>query len=165
MMKLDMINGWSSEEAIAKLLSCCACVAWAKSMALRRPFITEQHLFEAADEQWQSLTEKDWLEAFAAHPRIGAKKIEDDSKHGQWARNEQAGMSKAGDQLRLEMAQLNHDYYERFGFVFLICATGKSADQMLMQLRRRITLERSEEIANAAREQGKITKIRLEKLL
>jgi len=141
---------------LAELISCCGSAAWANAMFRRQPF-TDIH--READEVWWSLASEDWLEAFAAHPKIGQKSA------AKWTAQEQSGMSQAAASTAQEMARLNVEYENKFGFIFIVCATGKSADEMLSILQTRINNSREEEIRIAAAEQAKITHLRLDKLL
>jgi OHCU decarboxylase len=118
-----------------------------------------EDIHRAADEIWWSLTPQDWLEAFAAHPKIGQK------SSAKWTAQEQSGMSQAAASTAEEMARLNCDYESKFGFIYVVCATGKSADEMLAILQARIHNSPEEEIRIAAAEQAKITHLRLDKLL
>jgi OHCU decarboxylase len=137
-------------------------------MATRRPFASIAELIQAGDEIWQSLTPDDWLEAFGAHPRIGAGKAEI-SGHSPassgWAAAEQLGMQGAADKIRDRLAEANRSYEVRFGYIFIICATGKSAAEMLGALERRLTNAPEEELVIAAEEQRKITTLRLARLI
>jgi 2-oxo-4-hydroxy-4-carboxy-5-ureidoimidazoline decarboxylase len=155
-MKLDALDTASCTEA---LLRCCGSRRWAAAMAAARPFASAADLHEAALRIWNQLEPADWREAFAAHPRIGGK------ANSAWSRAEQAGAANAGDAVREELARMNADYERRFGHVFLICASGRSAEEMLAELRRRIHHSPSEELHLAAAEQAKITRLRLDKLL
>jgi len=141
---------------LENLLSCCGSTAWANVMFNRQPF---DDIHREADEVWWSLTLQDWLEAFAAHPKIGQKST------AKWTTQEQSGMSQAAAATAQEMARLNSEYESKFGFIFIVCATGKSADEMLHILQNRINNARDEEIRIAAAEQAKITHLRLDKLL
>jgi len=141
---------------LAELTSCCGSSAWARTMFNRQPF---EDMHREADEVWWSLVPEDWLEAFAAHPKIGQKST------AKWTSQEQNGMSQAAVETAEEIARLNAEYDGKFGFIFIVCATGKSADEMLELLRARITNSRDEEIRVAAGEQAKITHLRLDKLL
>jgi OHCU decarboxylase len=127
-------------------------------MSARQPFADRPSMHRAADEIWWSLTPEDWLEAFAKHPKIGQK------SSARWSALEQSGMSQAAFETAQAMARLNAEYDARFGFIFIVCATGKSADDMLQLLRGRLGNTREEEICNAAAEQAKITHLRLDKL-
>jgi 2-oxo-4-hydroxy-4-carboxy-5-ureidoimidazoline decarboxylase len=128
-------------------------------MATLRPFKNEAELFQAADSAWWELSSPDWLEAFSHHPRIGEKAKD------AWASAEQSGARDASQKLKEELARWNAEYEKRFGFVFLICATGKQAGEMLSQMERRMNNEPAAELKVAASEQAKITRLRLEKLL
>ena len=139
-------------------VACCGSKAWAQAMFARQPFPDSTTMHEAADEIWWSLTPQNWLEAFAAHPKIGQR------SSAKWAAQEQSGMSSAAASTAEEMQRLNEGYSTRFGFIFIVCATGKSADEMLQLLKERIGHTREEEIRIAAGEQAKITHLRLAKL-
>jgi len=115
-------------------------------------------MFAAAERAWWGLGPDDWREAFAAHPRIGERGPD------AWSAAEQAGMSSAADATRRALAAGNRAYEERFGQVFLICAIGRSAADMLADLERRLGNDPVTELRVAAAEQAKITRLRLEKL-
>jgi allantoicase len=136
----------------------CGSARWAEAMLQARPFASWDGLLTAARETWFSLDASDWLEAFAAHPRIGEKKAG-------WSSQEQSGTRSASDQTMQQIAEGNRTYEERFGFVYLICATGRSADEMLANLEERLTHDRDAELRIAAEEQAKIIALRLEKLV
>lgn len=127
-------------------------------MAARRPFHGAEQLYRAADEIWWSLEGADWLEAFSQHPRLG-------ERAAGWASDEQSGVRGAAAATRDALTDRNHEYERRFGHVFLIHATGKSAAEMLAQLEQRMTNDPASELRVAAGEQAKITRLRLEKLL
>jgi 2-oxo-4-hydroxy-4-carboxy-5-ureidoimidazoline decarboxylase len=127
-------------------------------MLAARPFASDAALFDAAERGWWDLGREDWLEAFAGHPRIGERA--DDA----WARSEQEGVNRAGAGTLSALAQGNRDYERRFGYVFLICATGKGALEMLGALERRLAHDPATELRIAAAEQAKITRLRLERL-
>lgn len=166
-MNLSAFNQLETRTAIEELMRCCGSLRWATVMASSRPFRSELDLFEAAERVWESLTREDWLEAFGHHPRIG----DVDSLRTKfastrtWASNEQAGTAVASDDVLTALAEGNRTYEERFGYLFIVCATGKSADEMLAILRDRLDNDPKTELQVAAREQGKITRLRLEKLL
>ena len=157
-MTLDELNTLSAESARLELERCCGSQRWASIVAARRPFRSRDELLQVATEVWSSLDEQDWLEAFSHHPRIG-------ERADGWALAEQAGTQGASESTRLSLAALNRQYEEMFGYVFLICATGKSADEMLSALRQRLTNDPGDELRVAASEQEKIMRLRLEKLL
>ena len=133
-------------------------------MAASRPFASEDELMKTADAIWNDLQHADWLEAFSAHPKIGETKAAT-TQFARWSAGEQAGMNSADESVRQELADANRAYYEKFGFIFIVCATGKSAAEMLELCRERLGHDRDTELAIAAAEQEKITEIRLRKLL
>lgn len=157
------LNAMGQAETVASLMRCCASRRWAERVAMARPFAEEAALFAAAETAWAESTETDRLEAFSHHPKIGQRKIEGAS--AEWSRREQAGMAGASDEARAEFERLNAEYEAKFGFVFLIRATGRSAAEMLAALRSRLKNDRAAELAIAAREQLSITKIRLARML
>ena len=148
-------------------LDCCGSRRWARKMAEARPFRDISDLVGKAENIWKNLNEEDWLEAFAAHPKIGAKKAarETGAQAAEWSRGEQAGMEDATGSEQTELEKLNYLYEEKFGFIFIVCATGKSAGEMLEICRRRLENADEAEISVAADEQRRITEIRLRKLL
>jgi 2-oxo-4-hydroxy-4-carboxy-5-ureidoimidazoline decarboxylase len=166
MIDLDAINAWCETEARAAFLRCCGSRRWADRMAERRPFCAEADLFAATADIWRGLIREDWLEAFAAHPRIG----DVDSlrrKFGAtaaWSAREQAGVGGASEKVLQALAEGNRAYEARFGYLFIVCATGKTAEEMLALLRQRLGNGPEEEFRLAAAEQEKITRLRLEKL-
>jgi OHCU decarboxylase len=161
---VDRLNALSLAEAEAAFLACCGSRAWAGRMTEGRPYHDAGHLFETADRVWWSLDREDWLEAFAAHPRIGEKKTAAD-RSGRWSAQEQAGAVDAEAAVLAELAEANRTYAERFGHIFIVCATGKSAGEMLGLLRARLDNDPETEVRVAAEEQRKITRLRLTKWL
>jgi len=165
-MNFAAFNRMPSEDASAALLRCCGSRRWAEQMLARRSFASTADLFAAADEIWGRLDRDDWLEAFAAHPRIGdldglRKKF---ATTADWASHEQSGVAAAGENTLRQLADGNRRYEERFGYIFIVCATGKSAGEMLEILNERLQNAPEKELAVAAGEQAKITRLRLEKL-
>jgi OHCU decarboxylase len=136
-------------------------------MAARRPFGDMRAVLDAADEVWRGLRPDDWLEAFRAHPRIGEKKAaaEQGEAARRWSEKEQGGVAAAGADTLAALAAENAAYDAKFGHIFIVCATGKSADEMLAILRARMGNDPAAELTVAAEEQRKITRIRLEKML
>ena len=166
MADLGRLNGLNVKDALAEFLRCCGSQRWARALAERRPFASGADLLAAADEIWPQLSREDWLEAFAAHPRIGdlealRKKF---ATTADWCASEQAGVAGAGDEILQALAASNRLYEERFGYLFIVCAAGKGAAEMLEILRRRLENSAIDEFAIAAEEQAKITRLRLEKL-
>ena len=136
-------------------------------MTESRPFATARELSEAAADIWNSLQPSDWLEAFESHPKIGESKAAHSQQRqsAEWSAGEQAGVLSTDDLIRHELADANQKYFDRFGFIFIVCATGKTAQEMLELCRERLGNELETEIEIAANEQQKITEIRLQKLL
>ena len=141
-----------------ELLKVCGSPRWTEAIATGRPFASWDDLVARAASIWASLEERDWLAAFGAHPRIGERKPG-------WSQQEQSGTRGASDETMRALEEGNRAYEEKFGFVFLICATGKSAEEMLASLRSRLAHDREEELRIATEEQRKITELRLEKLV
>jgi allantoicase len=164
---LEQLNNLSEREAEAELLKCCGSTLWARRMAAERPFHDLQQLLAAADAVWWALDAEDWLEAFSRHPKIGEKESErlqaQDAR--QWSRQEQAGTRTADEETRLALAEANREYARKFGHIYIICATGKTADEMLLILKERLQNDASKELRIAAEEQRRITHLRLEKIL
>lgn len=143
---------------VEELTSCCGSHAWVSAMHERQPFADAKAVHDAAEAIWRSLSEADWLEAFAKHPKIGEKSA------ARWSAQEQSGMDEAKRDVGDEMLRLNREYEARFGFIYIVFAAGKSARAMLEILQRRINNTREEELANAGREQAAILHARLDKL-
>jgi OHCU decarboxylase len=164
---IERLNQLSGDDLKAELLKCCGSTRWAHVMAGQRPFASREKVYTEADEVWWSLSEEDWLEAFRAHPKIGEQKAATaQSQQAQsWSAQEQSGVANAAAETQNELARLNREYEDRFGFIFIVCASGKSSEEMLAILQSRIGNDRESEIRVAAEEQRKITRLRLEKLL
>ena len=166
-MNLESFNRLTVDEAMRDLLRCCGSRRWAQAVAAQRPFANAAAVLSAADEAWWKLDRADWLEAFTHHPKIG----DIDSLRAkfattkEWAAGEQSGVNAADEDVLRGLADGNRDYEKRFGHIFIVCATGKSAQEMLTLLRERLKNDADKELRIAAGEQAKITKIRLEKLL
>lgn len=165
--KLEKLNRARQAAAESALLSCCGSRRWAQKMAEARPFADVAALLNQAKQIWCNLETEDWLEAFAAHPKIGAKKAvpHQSAQSAEWSNGEQSGTNIATDSVRIELEETNRLYEEKLGFIFIVCATGKSAEEMLEICRQRLNNDADAEIRIAAEEQGKITEIRLKKLL
>lgn len=166
-MSIEEFNQLSREDAIRGLNSCCTSQVWQKLVVEARPFKDVSELGEKQEDIWNKLSKEDYLEAFDGHPKIGdvgsLKKKYSHTKS--LAAGEQSGVDSATDETIQELAKLNQKYEDRFGYIFIVCATGKSASEMLEILKSRIDNDPSNELMIAAGEQAKITKIRLEKLL
>lgn len=162
---LAAFNSMPAEQAFIPLLNCCGSTKWARAMAAKRPFDSLPRLIRDAETAWFALGPTDWLEAFAHHPRIGERNL-DKARFGETAQvaaREQSGMAPASQAIRDEFATLNARYEQKFGHVFLICASGKSAEFMLTQLKTRLTNDAATELQNAAKQQSMITRRRLER--
>ena len=164
-----ILSAWNAagpDAATAALLSCCAAKRWARALAALRPFTSEVTLFAAADEVWSTMQEEDWMQAFRAHPRIGERKAERATAQSkQWSGQEQSAVDRAQAEILAELVAGNRQYEDRFGFTYIVCATGKSAEEMLQILRRRLHSDRDTELREAAEQQRQITQIRLRKWL
>jgi OHCU decarboxylase len=159
-------------QAEAELLRCCGSRAWAKRLAVEMPFESVDALLDASDRIWWSLGREEWLEAFRAHPRIGERAPMSAQAGGgavgdthRWSEEEQAGARQAPDDLQSALAEANRAYEARFGHIFIVDATGKSATEMLALLRSRLANDPDTELRVAAEEQNAITRGRLRKLM
>ena len=164
-MTLAEFNLLPSAKAEAVLLDCCGCARWAADVSAQRPFSDARSLFEAADAHWRKLAREDWLEAFSHHPQIGEKPSAGSESHRRWAEGEQAGARDAREDVKTRMAHGNRSYYDKFGYIYIVCATGKSAEEMLALLEQRLQNDPARELPIAAEQQRQITRLRLEKLL
>jgi OHCU decarboxylase len=170
-VRIDDLNALDSQSAERELRRCCGSTRWARLMVAARPFASVDAAGAAADSIWASLDRSDWLEAFAAHPRIGAPGgtkragAAEPGTAGDWAAQEQAGAAHAAGAVQRRLADDNRAYEERFGYIFIVCATGKSADEMLDILEQRMNNATDDELLVAAEEQRRITRLRLLKLL
>lgn len=164
---LARLNELTAEPAEAEFLKCCGSTKWAREMTAARPFATAPELFARADDISSSLEDEDWLEAFRAHPKIGEQKAATVQSHQEqtWSAQEQSGVADASGATIAQLAERNREYEDRFGFIFIVCASGKSPDEMLAILNSRIDNEPQTELRIASEEQRKITRLRLEKLL
>src|SRR5688572_7404354 len=164
---LKTLNSLEPAEAQAELLKCCGSERWARAMTEARPFGDVESLLETADRVWRGLAREDWLEAFRSHPKIGERKAarETGEEARRWAEDEQKGTREAARDVLAELAGANREYEQRFGHIFIVCATGKSAGEMLALLRERLGNRPETELHVAAEEQRRITRLRLEKLL
>lgn len=167
-MTLDELNDLPEEELRRQLHACCGSRRWVENVAFERPFDDIEALHRAADRASDSLGRRDWLEAFGHHPRIGdveSLRRRFGARSGGWSEGEQAGALGADDSVLGRLAEGNRQYEERFGYLFIVFATGKSADEMLELLEARLGNDAGTELRIAAAEQRKITRLRLDKLL
>jgi 2-oxo-4-hydroxy-4-carboxy-5-ureidoimidazoline decarboxylase len=158
-MTIAELDEWEKPEIAAKLMECCGSSQWVEEMMVARPFRTQATLEKAAMESWWRLGPADWLEAFSKHPKIG-----ETATVSEWSSQEQSGMNTAAAETAESLAEMNRTYFEKFGWIFIVCATGKSAAEMLALLMARLPNKPEEEIQIAAGEQNKITLLRLRKL-
>jgi 2-oxo-4-hydroxy-4-carboxy-5-ureidoimidazoline decarboxylase len=159
-------NRANEDDAVHEILSCCGSTAWAGELAARRPFDDETMLLKASDEIWSRLGADAWLEAFSKHPRIGQRKAPESAsaQSAMWSKQEQQNVAGAESVVQL-LAEKNQEYEKRFGRVFIVCAAGKSAAEILDILERRLSNDAAAELQEAANEQRKITHLRLKKWL
>jgi OHCU decarboxylase len=165
MLSIQNINDMSDAQLWVELSKCCGSKTWIKLMLENHPYTNIEDLYLKASHLWFSVDTNDCLEAYSHHPQIGdmdslKKKF---GTTANWSGKEQAGVNTASEDVLKELKLLNEEYYSKNGFVFLICATGKSAEEMLISLKERIVHTRDQELKIAAQEQNKIIKIRLEK--
>ena len=166
-MTLHQLNTLSQPQLREEFLKCCGSSTWVKMMMSYFPADDLVELLEDAEEMWYACSKEDWKEAFTHHPKIGdveslTKKF---ASTAQWASGEQNGVNVASKETIEALAKGNRLYEEKFGYIFIVCATGKSAEEMLGLLTERLKNSPNEEIQVAADEQNMITKLRLEKLL
>lgn len=157
-MTFREFNAADASAAHAALLQCCGSKQWTERILAKRPFDNLEALLSTAESVWRTLGPSDWLEAFSAHPRIG------EQTRSAWSSQEQNGISSAPDHVLEQLANGNREYEQRFGWIFLVNATGKTAPEILDLLNARLKNGKAEELRTAASEQAKITKLRLHKL-
>jgi 2-oxo-4-hydroxy-4-carboxy-5-ureidoimidazoline decarboxylase len=174
-------NATQHDAAAKQILPCCGSKAWAREMADRRPVKNEASLMAASDDVWRNLNESDWMEAFNSHPRIGESSAPHSStqrsssqqsgvqqfsvQSAAWAMQEQKKVAEGADAVKIALAEGNRDYENKFGRIFIVCATGKSAAELLEILQRRLQNDAVSELHEAAEQQRQITRIRLKKWL
>jgi 2-oxo-4-hydroxy-4-carboxy-5-ureidoimidazoline decarboxylase len=174
-----VLAAWNAADeatALARMLACCGARRWARAMVAMRPIQNHEEVLAAADRTWATMEEPDWMEAFACHPRIGGgigggiggssgerKAAHAGAQSAAWSAEEQSGAAQAALRVLEELARGNLEYEERFGFTYIVCATGKSAEEMLGLLNRRLGNDRASELRAAAEQQRQITAIRLRK--
>jgi len=166
-MTLHELNTLPKDQLKTELFNCCGSTAWVEKMLPFFPADDMVELLNDAEDEWYGCSEADWLQAFAQHPKIGdmeslKKKF---ASTAALAGGEQAAVAAASSQTLEALAKGNEEYEQKFGFIFIVCATGKSADEMLQMLQARLPNSREEEIQIAAEEQNKITQLRIQKLL
>jgi 2-oxo-4-hydroxy-4-carboxy-5-ureidoimidazoline decarboxylase len=159
----ERLDSASTGEARGLLTTCCGSSAWVERMLRRRPFGGADTLLTAARAAWLDLTHTDWLEAFSHHPKIGdrASLVRRFPATAHLSSHEQSGVGEASAEVLDDLAAANRTYEEKFGYIFIVCATGKTAPEMLAMLRARLSHDAPTEIRVAAEEQAKITELRL----
>ncbi len=162
MRGLFRLNTLPDAESEATFGRICGAKRWAEAMTASRPFLDVATLTRRADRVWADIGSEGWLEAFAAHPKIGERSADDKDA---WSAGEQSGVARAEAGSLEQLANLNAAYHDKFGFIFIVCATGKSAEEMLELLSARMNNVREAEIRIAAEEQRRITHIRTRKWL
>jgi len=164
---LEDWNRQSVEQATGAILPCCGSQAWARGMAARRPLLDEAALLAASDETWHNLAQSDWMEAFQSHPRIGESHARQFAapQAAAWSAREQKGIADVDNAIKIVLEEGNREYERRFDRIFIVCATGKSAIEILEILRRRLKNDAETELREAAEQQRQITQIRLRKWL
>lgn len=155
------------DRASRLLGDCCGSTRWIAAMVARRPFGSMERVLATADEIWRTLGPDDWREAFSHHPRIGDRGSDrpQSERGASWAAGEQAGVGDAADDVRQALADANREYERRFGYIYIVCATGRTADELLATVTERLRNDPDTELSVAAEEQRRITRLRLEKLL
>jgi 2-oxo-4-hydroxy-4-carboxy-5-ureidoimidazoline decarboxylase len=166
-MTLAELNQANKLNLIRELMRCCGSLNWAAQLADQRPYPSKQELLIASDRIWSACTKSDGLEAFSHHPKIGdtASLKKKFASTSEWAGGEQAGVQSATEQTIVDLAKGNEAYEHKFGYIFIVCATGKTAEEMLVLLNARIGNTPDVEFEIAKQEQNKITHLRLEKLI
>ena len=175
-MRLEDLNALDEEAAMRAFLRCCGSSRWARQMAAARPFAGAEVMADAADAIWSALDRADWLEAFASHPRIGQTRADGLDRSGgsggsggagesDWSQQEQARVAGAAEPGLRRLIEANREYEARFEYIFIVCATGKSAAEILGLLEHRLSNDPAAELAVASGEQSQITRLRLAKLV
>ncbi|HYL68106.1 MAG TPA: allantoicase [Candidatus Limnocylindria bacterium] len=164
---IERFNRLSATRARKSLFDCCSSMKWAEQMSAQRPFSNAAALLEASDKIWAALGRREWLTAFRHHPAIGAKRAnrKQTETARRWSAGEQSMAQQSSPDTLAALTVANRAYHSKFGHVFIICASGKSSEQILKNLQERMSNEPEVELRNAAEEQRKITRLRLEKLL
>ena len=159
-MTIAELNQLAPAQAVGEFTRCCGSSRWAAAMTDARPYASLDEMQMKGDAIWASLGVNDWREAFAAHPKIGQQ-----GPVSSWSAAEQSGMQSAGDEAKAKLAALNAEYEARFGYIFIVCATGKSPTEMLAMLRWRMANDPERELLIAVEEQRRIMGLRLAKLV
>ncbi len=166
----NVLGRWNllpSDEALAQILPCCGSKAWAHAITARRPLADEDALLGASSEIWRSLPPSEWMAAFQSHPRIGETRASrpPSAQSLAWSGQEQRGVTDADAVVKAALADANREYEQRFHRIFIVCATGQSAPEILAILQRRLNYDAETELHEAAEQQRQITELRLKKWL
>jgi 2-oxo-4-hydroxy-4-carboxy-5-ureidoimidazoline decarboxylase len=163
---LERWNGLDPSLAASEILPCCGSTAWAAELAARRPIADEDHLLIQSDAVWFGLPEAAWQEAFDSHPRIGQQKAKSATEISLgWSATEQSAAMSADDRAKLALAEANRRYEEKFHRIFIVCASGKSSQEILTILESRMNNDPITELHAAAEQQREITELRLQRWL
>jgi 2-oxo-4-hydroxy-4-carboxy-5-ureidoimidazoline decarboxylase len=160
-------NSLGPDEAAREALSCCGSQAWAVALAARRPIADEASLLETSSSIWLALPERSWQEAFDSHPRIGQKHAQTRATEEslRWSAQEQRTAFSSGEAIKLALEEANRRYEQKFGRIFIVCANGKTAAEILATLEARLQNDPSTELREAAEQQRQITQLRLHRWL
>ena len=166
-MTVEELNSLPHHEAAEQLTICCGSSKWVEMMANLRPFLNRTELLDAAKKTWFSLTNQDWLEAFEHHPKIGDLESLQNKfqKTAEFSISEQNGLNDVSENILIQLEKGNRLYENKFGYIFIICATGKNAEEMLALLQTRLNNNPKNELLIATNNQNEITKLRIEKLI
>jgi OHCU decarboxylase len=164
---VEKLNRLATEEARKVLLDCCGSTRWAERVAANRPYWDVGQCLIIGERIWKELERDDWLEAFRAHPKIGERKAEAQvsQKAQSWSEGEQSRASDAASETLDALAAANREYEAKYGFIFIVCASGKTADEMLALLQDRMSNDIDTELRVALEEQWLITQLRVRKFL
>ena len=160
-------NRLPTDEAEYEILPCCGSREWARRMAVRRPLADKAQVLVAAGEEWRNLGERDWDEAFRSHPRIGETRaaLPADAQSAEWSAQEQQDAAATGDAAKIALADANREYEGRFKRIFIVCASGKTATEILAILRRRLQNNPETELLETVEQQRQIIELRIKKWL
>jgi OHCU decarboxylase len=164
---LGELNALPAADCADLFVACCGSSRWVSGLVAHRPFASLAELRRIGDEIWWSLDPRDWLEAFSHHPRIGGTRSASpqSERAASWSAGEQSAVTTAAASARTELEAINDAYEAKFGFIYIVCASGKSADELLQIARSRLANDRDAELRVAAEEQRQITDLRLGKLI
>jgi 2-oxo-4-hydroxy-4-carboxy-5-ureidoimidazoline decarboxylase len=166
-LTLAQLNALPRLEAADQLRACCGSSRWVEAMLARRPFESVEHLLLVADETWRATGPEDWEEAFSHHPRIGERQAAApvSAAASAWSAGEQRASAGSGAEGRAALAEANTAYEQRFGRIYLVCAAGRSAEELLADISERMKNDPERERGVAVEEQRKITRLRLQSLI